>query len=427
MTDATTRSSSTASHPRAGRPQDPHDQVPAAPADNVAGPGASGVPQPPVQTEEVVKGVSPLRLGLRQFRAHRSAMVGLWVLVVLYLVAVFADFVAPYSRDNQVRELQWSPPTHLHFSDENGSSWRPFIYPMRGFIDPNTFEIKQQEDRTKRAYMRFFVAGEPYNLLGLIPTRIRLFGFDEIKPIAESSADEQYFTRFYLLGSDITGRDIFSRICYGSRISMTIGLVGASIVFCIGMLVGGISGYYVGFIDDLLMRACEMVMLLPGFYLLLMLRFIFPLDMDSRAVYFAIVLILALVGWAGFARVIRGMVRSIRSNDFVMAGEALGMTRGRIIIRHILPNTLSYAIVQVTLTIPAYILGESALSILGLGITEPIPSWGNMLQKAMDFAELQQHPWVLWPGAFIFVAVIAFNLVGDGLRDAFDPRQRKRD
>jgi peptide/nickel transport system permease protein len=170
-----------------------------------------------------------------------------------------------------------------------------------------------------------------------------------------------------------------------------------------------------------------MILLLPGFYLLLMLRFMFPMDMDSRTVYFAIVLILALVGWAGFARVIRGMVGSIRANDYVMAARALGMTQWRIITRHVLPNTLSYAIVSVTLTIPYYILSESALSILGLGISEPIPSWGNMLQRATDITDLQQHPWVLWPGAFIFLAVMAFNLVGDGLRDAFDPRQRIRE
>jgi peptide/nickel transport system permease protein len=372
------------------------------------------------------RGVSPLRMALRSFRGHRSAMLGMGILAVLYIVAIFAEFIAPYGRDNQVRDLQWMPPTRLRFSDERGASWRPFIHPIRGYIDPNTFEVKQEEDRTQRAYIRFFAPGEPYKLFGLIPANRHLFQFDDIKPTANENGD-QYYTRFYLFGSDLSGRDIFSRICYGSRVSMTIGLVGASIVFVIGMLVGGIAGYPGGLTDDLLMRLCEMIMLLPAFYLLLMLRFVFPMDLDSRAVYFAIVFILALVGWAGFARVIRGMVLSIKSNDFVMAARALGMTHWRVITRHVLPNTLSYAIVQVTLTIPAYIIGESALSILGLGITEPIPSWGNMLQKAMDITELQQHPWVLWPGAFIFIAVMAFNLVGDGLRDSFDPKLRKRD
>src|SRR4051812_28938066 len=378
----------------------------------------------PAPAAGVEKGVSPLRLALRSFRAHRSAMVGLFVLGLFYVVAIFADFTAPYGRDNQVRDLQWTPPTRLHFSDERGFSWRPFIYPIHGYIDPNTFEVKQEPDKSQRSYMRFFTPGDVYKLFGLIPARTHLFGFDEIKPAVEG---DQYYTRFYLFGSDLSGRDIFSRICYGSRVSMTIGLIGAAIVFVIGMLIGGISGYFGGIVDDLLQRLCEMVMLLPGFYLLLMLRFVFPMDLDSRTVYFAIVFILALVGWAGFARVIRGMVLSIKSNDYVMAARALGMTHWRVITRHVLPNTLSYAIVSVTLTIPAYILGESALSILGLGITEPIPSWGNMLQKAMDITELQQHPWVLWPGVFIFVTVMAFNLVGDGLRDSFDPKQRMRE
>ena len=351
---------------------------------SVAGTNAPVIASEPgpvaVEPSEVERGSSPLRLALRSFRSHRSAMIGMAILGVLYFVAIFADFIAPYGRDNQERELQWTPPTHLHFADSNGFSWRPFIYPLRGYIDPNTFEVKQEQDHTKRAYMRFFVQGDPYKLFGLISTHTRLFGFDHIT-VDSASSDEKYYTRFYLLGSDITGRDIFSRICYGSRISMTIGLVGASIVFVIGMLVGGISGYFGGLIDDVLQRFCEMILLLPGFYLLLMLRFVFPMDMDSRAVYFAIVLILSLVGWAGFGGVIRGMVGSIRANDFVMAARALGMTQWRIITRHVLPNTLSYAIVSVTLTIPAYILGESALSILGLGISEPVPSWGNMLQR----------------------------------------------
>jgi peptide/nickel transport system permease protein len=375
------------------------------------------------QPEQVVRGVSPMRLALRNFRAHRHAVLGLWVLGLLYFLAVFADFIAPYHYDNQVRELQWAPPSRLRFSDDNGFSWRPFINPMRSYIDDD-FNIRQHTDPSIRCYMRWFVPGDTHYFLGFVPSRLHLFGFDGVAP---AKSTDQYYSRFYLLGSDLSGRDIFSRICYGARISMTIGLVGATIVLFIGMLVGGISGYFGGMVDNLLQRLCEMVMLLPGFYLLLMLRFMFPADMDSVKVYFAVVFILAMVGWAGLARVIRGMVLSIRTEDYVQAARAIGVRPLGIIVKHVLPHTMTYAIVSFTLAIPGYILGEAALSLLGLGIMEPVPSWGNMLSKAMDLSELKQHPWVLWPGVFIFITVLAFNLVGDGLRDALDPKLRKRE
>lgn len=361
---------------------------------------------------------SPMRIAYRAFRRHRIGMLGFWLLLALYLLVVFADFIAPYDPDNQVRELQWSPPTGIHFSDQSGSSFRPFVYPFRNEIDEN-FNVKQVEDRTQRCYLRFFVRGDEHHLFGLIPMRTRLFGVDE--PAKTPGAEN--FARIYLMGADISGRDIFSRICYGSRISMTIGLIGSSMVLVIGLLIGGISGYAGGMTDNILQRLCEAVMLLPGFYLLLMLRYIFPADMDSVTVYFAVVAILSLVGWPGLARVIRGMVLSIRGRDYIVAARAAGLAPLPIIIRHVLPNTLGYVIVSVTLSIPGYILGESALSLLGLGIMEPTPSWGNMLQNAMDIVELDQHPWVLWPGLFIFLAVMGFNMVGDGLRDALDPKQ----
>jgi peptide/nickel transport system permease protein len=375
------------------------------------------------EVDRVVRGTSPLRLALRNFRAHRHAVIGLWVLGLLYFLAIFADFIAPYHYDNQIRELQWTPPTRLRFSDANGFSWRPFIHPTRSYIDEN-FNIRQQTDPSIRCYMRWFVKGDVHYFLGFVPSRLHLFGFDDV---AQVTTGDQYYSRFYLFGSDLSGRDIFSRICYGARISMTIGLVGATIVLFIGMLIGGISGYFGGMVDNILQRLCEMVMLLPGFYLLLMLRFMFPASMDSVKVYFAVVFILALVGWAGLARVIRGMVLSIRTEDYVQAARAIGVRPLGIIVKHVLPHTMTYAIVSFTLAIPSYILGEAALSLLGLGIMEPVPSWGNMLSKAMDISELKQHPWVLWPGVFIFITVLAFNLVGDGLRDALDPKLRKRE
>jgi peptide/nickel transport system permease protein len=370
-----------------------------------------------------VRSLSPLRLALRNFRAHRHAVIGLWVLVLLYLLTIFGDFIAPYHYDDQVRDLQWTPPTHLHFSDKNGFSWRPFIYPIRSYIDEN-FNVRQEPDTSVRSYMRFCVRGDKHYFLALIPSNLHLFGFDQVSSTAQGG---DYYCRFYLFGSDLSGRDIFSRICYGARVSMTIGLIGGTVVLIIGMLIGGVSGYFGGVVDDLLQRMCEMIMLLPGFYLLLMLRFLFPESMDSVTVYFAVILILALIEWPSFARVIRGMVLAIRTEDFVQAARAVGVKPMGIVTRHVLPHTLSYSIVFFTLTIPSYIIGEAALSLLGLGIMEPVPSWGNMLSRAMDISELTQHPWILWPGAFIFVTVLAFNLVGDGLRDAFDPKLRKRE
>ncbi len=368
--------------------------------------------------DEQVEVHGPGKIAWKRFRRHRPGMIGLGILIILYAMAIFADFVAPYPYSDEERELNWAPPSSVRFSDANGSSFRPFIHPFRINIDEN-FNTVLEPDPSQRCYIRFLVEGEPYKLLGLIPMHTRLIGVDTVP---SQQGGTRYFSRLYLMGADGGGRDIFSRICYGARVSMTIGLLGALLVLVIGLTIGGTSGYFGGWIDDVLQRLCEMVMLLPGFYLLLLLRFAFPASMDSVQVYFAVILILSLVGWAGFARVIRGMVLSIRKEDYVQAARAVGLSNGRIIARHILPNTMGYVVVATTLRIPGYILGESALSLLGLGIMEPTPSWGNMLNRAMDILELNQHPWVLWPGVFIFAAIMAFNLVGDGLRDAVDPR-----
>ncbi|HEX8521339.1 MAG TPA: ABC transporter permease [Tepidisphaeraceae bacterium] len=368
--------------------------------------------------DEKIDVQGPARIAWKRFRRHRPGMIGLVILIALYLMALFAGFIAPYSYLDEERDLLWAPPTKVHFADANGFSMRPFIHPFRINIDEN-FNTVLEPDRSQRCYVRFFAKGDSYRILGVIPTRIRLFGVD---PVPTASTGDRYYARLYLMGADANGRDIFSRICYGARVSMTIGLLGALLVLVIGLAVGGASGFFGGWVDDVLQRLCEMVMLLPGFYLLLLLRFMFPASMDSVQVYFAVILILSLVGWAGFARVIRGMVLSIRREDYVQAARAMGLGNGRIISRHIIPNTMGYVVVATTLRIPGYILGESALSLLGLGIMEPTPSWGNMLNRAMDILELNQHPWVLWPGVFIFAAIMAFNLVGDGLRDAVDPR-----
>ncbi|RJP18268.1 MAG: ABC transporter permease [Candidatus Abyssobacteria bacterium SURF_5] len=353
--------------------------------------------------------VSQTRIALRHLRRHKLAMMSLGVLVVLYVVSTFADFIAPYGFDNEERGLSYCPPMQVHFVDENGDfHLRPFVYRYSYAFDEFYNRIYVQ-DTSVRYPIKFFVEGDRHRLLGIIPVTTHLFGVDQP-------------ARLYLLGADYRGRDVLSRILYGSRVSLSIGFIGVAISLFLGMIIGGISGYFGGKTDNALMRLTEMVMMIPGFYLMLALRAAFPPGLSSVEVYLMIVLIMSFIGWAGLSRVIRGMVLSIREKEYVTAARASGENSMRIIVRHILPNTLSYVIVAVTLSIPGYILGESALSLIGVGIQEPYASWGNMLSEAMNIGEIKFHPWILIPGIFIFVSIMAFNFLGDGLRDAFDPR-----
>lgn len=338
---------------------------------------------------------------------------GLVVLATLYIMMIFAEFIAPYHYDSGIRNLSYVPPSRIHFVHDGNFSLRPFVYPYTyGFN--KFYERVYVEDTQKPYYLTLFPKGEKVKLWGVIPTRRHLFGVD---------APPEANVRFYLMGGDPVGRDLFSRIAYGSRVSLTIGFFGVTITFVLGFLIGGMSGFYGGKADWFLMRFAECFMLIPGFFLMLALRSAFPITLSSIQIYFLIVVIMSFIGWAGFARVIRGMALSISKRDFVTAARALGAGDLRIIIRHVLPQTLSYAIVSLTLSIPAYILGESALSLIGLGIQDPHASWGNLLSAAMNVADIQYHPWILLPGLFIFLAVMAFNFVGDALRDAVDPNR----
>jgi peptide/nickel transport system permease protein len=350
---------------------------------------------------------SPLKIAMRRLRRHKLAVAGLVVLVLMYLTALFADFVAPYRYDTEDRKRPYLSPDKVRFRDERGFSLRPFVFNRTTELEFG--EWIEKIDTTRRYYIKFFVRGDPYRLLGLIPCRIHLFGVEAP-------------CRIRLLGSDWNGRDIFSRICYGARISLTVGLIGVFISFTLGLLIGGISGYFGGLTDTALMRLVELLMAFPAFYLLLSLTAALPRDLTSTQRYILIVVILAFLGWPGLARVIRGMVLSLKEEEYALAARGVGAGSLKIITRHILPNTFSYAIVAATLRIPGYIIGESALSLLGLGIQEPQASWGNMLSKAMSPGNLEQYPWIIAPGFFIFFAIMAFNLLGDGLRDAFDPR-----
>jgi peptide/nickel transport system permease protein len=344
--------------------------------------------------------------------AHPLAVGGAAILAVLYVMMIMAEFIAPYHYDNGLRENSYVPPSRIRFVHDGTFSLRPFVYPFRYEFN-RFYERVYVEDTTRACYLTLFARGDPVKLWGFIPIKRHLFG-------VEGNPDK---CRVYLLGGDSVGRDLFSRIVYGSRVSLTIGFFGVAITFFLGFLVGGISGYYGGRLDWVLMRFAECFMLVPGFFLMLALRSAFPITLSSVQIYFLIVVIMSLISWAGFARVIRGMSLSISKRDFVRSAQALGASDLRIITAHVLPQTFSYAIVAMTLSIPGYILGESALSLIGLGIQDPHASWGNLLGAAMNVSDIRYHPWILIPGVFIFLSVMAFNFVGDGLRDALDPNR----
>ena len=350
---------------------------------------------------------------IKKLWTDKFARVSLIVLGIIYLALFFADFIAPYTKDFSDRTMAYVPPSKIFIIDENNHLSRPYTYNyVRGF-DQENLRITYNLDRSQKHYIKFFAKGQPYKFLGIIPMTRHLITTD-----TEG--------RLFLLGADINGRDVFSRILFGGRISMTIGFLALFVLFPIGLLYGGISGYFGGITDTIMMRFAEAVMSIPSFYLLIILASILPSGMTSVQRFMLIVVILALIGWAGFARVVRGMVLSIKNREFVQAAKSIGQSRAGIIIKHILPQTTSFVIVAMTLSVPSYILSESGLSFLGLGIQQPDASWGNMLKEAQEFTNIIYRPWLLTPGFLIFVAVLAFNLIGDTIRDVLDPKSRVR-
>ena len=351
---------------------------------------------------------SQYQLMIAKFRKHRIATISFVLLALLYLVAICAEFVAPYEPLQRFEDQIYASPSVIHFTDANGNLTLPFIYGSTSELDFATFSYKSAVDESTRYPIRFFVETEPYKLAGFIPMNLRLFGAENGQPV-------------FLFGADNLGRDLFSRIIYASRVSLFVGLIGVFISFILGITLGGISGYFGGVIDVVIQRLVEFILSIPQIPLWMALSAAIPEEWTGIQTFLAITVILSLVGWTGLARVVRGKIISLREEDYVTAAKISSASNLSIIFRHLLPGFTSYLIVHITLAIPGMILGETTLSFLGLGINPPDISWGSLLQQAQDVTIVSTYPWLLVPCAFVMFAVILYNFIGDGLRDAADP------
>lgn len=437
-----------------------------------------------------------------RFRRHPLARLGGGVLLVLYLGALFADFLAPYPEAKSFRALTFSPPTVIHWRDENGRLTRPYICAVERKRNLETFKLEFVQDCTQKYTIYFFVQGEPYKFLGFIPANLRLMGGEWLQ-------NEQ--AHLFLWGSDDFGRDLWGRIWYGARVSLTIGIFATALALLIGVFMGSLSGFFAGKpltlsiglfnpayrefvaknplpsllktllwlalwggmawlvwvmlsgfwattsgfkaivfgvlgvgvllaiayailfpvikidLDTIIMRTTEILAAIPDLFLLITLSVLIPQGIPPAMRFYLVVCILSFVNWGGLARVMRGQILQLREMEYAQAAQAMGASDGRVIVRHILPGTFTFLIVSVTLAIPGFILGESGLSFIGLGIQEPASSWGLLLSKAQaqGITAFVDRPWLLIPGVFIFMAILCYNFVGDGLRDALDPKARR--
>lgn len=351
-----------------------------------------------------------------RFSKHRLAVASLFALFVLYALAVFSEPLAPYAPYARHLDYPYAPPQSVHFDLQRGL----YTYALQRYVDPITFRKQYVELPSEPLQLRFFAPGEAYKLWGVVPMNRRLLSVEQREVSAVKGAPAAPST-FFLLGADRYGRDLLSRAIYGARISLSVGMIGVFVTLLLGLCVGGLSGYVGGRTDNFIQRSIEVVNAFPQLPLWIALSALLPGDWSALSIYFAITLLLSLLNWTALARVVRGKILALREEEYAVAARLMGASHARILFRHLLPGFTSHIIVSLTLSVPGVILGETALSFLGLGLRPPIVSWGVMLQDCMDVKAVRYYPWLLTPVLLIIGTVLSFNFLGDGVRDAADP------
>jgi peptide/nickel transport system permease protein len=342
-----------------------------------------------------------------KFRRHRLAIIGIVVLGFFLIAMLFAEFLAPYGSQSRDADYLFGSPQKIHLFNDEGKFCGMFIYAVTSQFNMDTLQVEFVEDRTVIHPVKFFAKGEPYKMWGFIKSNRHLFHVED--------------SYLHLFGTDSLGRDVFSRVLYGTRTSLSIGFIGVIISFILGLAIGGVSGYFGGLIDDVVQRMIEFIRSIPTLPLWMSLAAVLPKEWSPLRVYFAVTVLLGFLSWTTLARRVRGKLISMREEDFVFAARIAGSHDGRIIWRHMLPAFMSYIIVDLTVSFPGMILGETTLSFIGLGLREPVVSWGVLLQASQNIKAIEQHPWLFIPALFVVISVLAFSLVGDGMRDAADP------